>query len=184
MLTFDDQAAEWKRAYLVLDVPHHTSAHVIKDAYRRLVKRWHPDLIAPGTREHTEATQRTIAINQAYSTIAHAPLRYFPKVPTPARWKPQTNPRYGAAPRSASQDLRRADRIEFWVRFVCGALLGVCWTLGLILSEFQSDSLTSAFTIMLAVGALGLIVGCGLASARFGDKFWYGMFEKHHWDPL
>jgi hypothetical protein len=81
MPTVDDQVAEWKHAYQVLGVPHYASAHVIKAAYRKLVKRWHPDLYAAGTSEHADATQMSMLINQAHSGIAHAPLRYTSNSP-------------------------------------------------------------------------------------------------------
>jgi DnaJ-class molecular chaperone len=50
MPVLDDQSAEWKHAYQVLGVPRYASAHAIKAAYRKLVKRWHPDLYTPAHR--------------------------------------------------------------------------------------------------------------------------------------
>jgi DnaJ-class molecular chaperone len=76
MPTVDDQVAEGKTCLPGAWVPHYASAHVIKAAYRKLVKRWHPDLYAAGTSEHADATQMSMLINQAHSAIAHAPLRY------------------------------------------------------------------------------------------------------------
>lgn len=64
------------RAYRVLGVTTIASAHAIKQAHRKLVKRWHPDLYKARTTEHSEATQMTQLVNEAYSAISHAPLRY------------------------------------------------------------------------------------------------------------
>jgi DnaJ-class molecular chaperone len=71
----DYQLAELRHAYQVLGVPPDASAHSIKKTYRRLVKRWHPDLYPGGTPAQVEATHMTGLINEAYSAIAHAPLR-------------------------------------------------------------------------------------------------------------
>jgi len=72
----DYQLAELRHAYQVLGVAPEASAPSIKKTYRRLVKRWHPDLYPNGTPAHVEATQMTRLINEAYSAIAHAPLGY------------------------------------------------------------------------------------------------------------
>src|SRR5437879_4957777 len=68
---------ELRRAYQLLDVPHSSSKRSIKQAYRRVTKRWHPDRYASGTPAHAEATQMMKLINEAYSQMANAPLRYY-----------------------------------------------------------------------------------------------------------
>lgn len=40
-----DQIAEWMAAYRVLGVPLSATALTIKQTYRKLMKRWHPDLL-------------------------------------------------------------------------------------------------------------------------------------------
>jgi curved DNA-binding protein CbpA len=65
----DNEIQNLAHAYLVLDVPHNSSQRAIKSAYRKLVKRWHPDHYRPGSEEHTEATQMTTLINAAYAKI-------------------------------------------------------------------------------------------------------------------
>ena len=86
MLVDDDQLAELRHAYQVLGVPTDSSEPSIRKAYRRLVKRWHPDLYPNGTLAHVEATHMTRLMNEAYSAIAHAPLRYHTKTyPNQAR---------------------------------------------------------------------------------------------------
>jgi curved DNA-binding protein CbpA len=64
MVFVEEQLAEWKAAYRVLDVPLEASANAIKVSYRKLMKRWHPDLFAAGSAEQAEATQMTRLINE------------------------------------------------------------------------------------------------------------------------
>ncbi|MCU1243934.1 MAG: heat shock protein DnaJ-like protein [Candidatus Acidoferrum typicum] len=73
----DFELAELRHAYQVLGVSQGTSAPSIKKTYRRLVKRWHPDLYPNGTPAQAEATQMTRLINEAYSAIVDAPLRDY-----------------------------------------------------------------------------------------------------------
>ena len=127
MPTVDDQIAEWKHAYQVLGVPQHASAHVIKAPYRNLVKRWHPDLYTPDTSQHADATQMSMLINEAYSEIAHAPLRYASSstgIGRTSRQRPQTPSGPTINIQINTFKPHRVDRLEFWVRFVCGGLLG------------------------------------------------------------
>jgi WD40 repeat protein len=58
------------RYYEILELRPGASAKAIKQAYRRLVKQWHPDrfAIATGT-EQAEAEQRIKAINEAYAYL-------------------------------------------------------------------------------------------------------------------
>jgi curved DNA-binding protein CbpA len=76
MPALDNPIPEWRHAYRVLGVSSDASAHAIKSAYRALVKRWHPDRYPPNTRDHADASQMTVLINQAYSAVQYAPLRY------------------------------------------------------------------------------------------------------------
>ena len=59
-----------------------------------------------------------------------------------------------------------ANWFEFWVRFVCGALLG-----GLLGLEVGGDG--PASQVWLAV--LGGSVVIGLVAGWFGDRFWYSL---------
>src|SRR5690348_13552951 len=61
------QVAELKRAYQTLGVPFSASALSIKQGYRRIAKRWHPDLYPTGTPAYDEATQMMKRINEAFS---------------------------------------------------------------------------------------------------------------------
>jgi curved DNA-binding protein CbpA len=174
----DYQLTELRHAYQVLGVPTDTAAPSIKCAYRRLVKRWHPDLYANGTPAHVEATQMTRLINEAYSAIAHAPLRYhvetYPNPPNGKRSQPPS-PSASERIRMAAEEIPKTDRLEFFVRFVCGAFFGVFIILNMFFSVMP-DSLQ--FSGVFALVALGLILGGGFAAARYGDKFWYSIFRR------
>jgi hypothetical protein len=75
------------------------------------------------------------------------------------------------------------DRIEFCIRFVCGAILGMFWSFSLIffLSDLRGPA-TTASTITIGLICLGLIVGCGFGAARQGDKFWHSKLGT--WDSF
>lgn len=157
---------EWKQAYRVLGVPLNSSAHSIKQAHRRLSKRWHPDLYASETAAHVEATRMMALINGAYSNIANAPLRYYieasPQPPLGQRG--QTAQRAANEPgRVTDWQIRKTDKVEFWVRFVCGGLFGVFVILDVFFS-IMPDSLRPSRTN--ALGALALILGFGFAAAQ------------------
>ena len=68
---------ELRRAYQILGVPSSASERSIKQAYRRITKRGHPDRYTSGTPTYAAATQMMKRINEAYSQIANAPLRYY-----------------------------------------------------------------------------------------------------------
>jgi hypothetical protein len=164
-----------ERAYRILGLPIDASANAIKQAHRKLVKRWHPDLYKEGTTEHSAATEMTRLTNDAYSTVSHAPLRYqrgFASYGNPARttYTPRSEP--------ATSEISgpRLDRIEFWARFFCGAILGLFIALdasGLILEISMDVSMK-----LWLVGLILSMVGFGFLAARMGDKFWYSLMEK------
>src|SRR5882724_4340892 len=130
---------ELKRAYQLLGVPFSASAPSIKQAYHRLAKRWHPDLYPSGTPTQAEATRMMKLINQAYSTIAHAPLRYHIESYPGACEKRSQSSGHGKAYRSKARgdSLPITDRLEFWVRFACGALLGAFMSINLALNFYD-----------------------------------------------
>jgi hypothetical protein len=166
MPTVDDQIAEWKHAYQVLGVPQHASAHVIKAAYRKLVKRWHPDLYTPGTLQHADATQMSMLINEAYSETAHAPLRYTSSSSGIGR-APRQQPQRPFGPIIKTQinpfKPPRVDRFEFWVRFVCGAFFGMFSGVARVLSEVPATSMEYPLIRWLRCPRpyRGLRPGCG-----------------------
>jgi curved DNA-binding protein CbpA len=163
------QLADLKHAYQVLDVPLSSSTHLIKQAYRKLVKRWHPDRYAGGTPAHAEATQMTKLMNEAYSKIQNALLRYHIEAnPLAQRNTGQTTETSASEPDSqATEKIPNTAQVEFWVRFVCGALFGVFVGLDFLWLN-SSDSFK-----VLVLSIVAPTLGFGLASARYGDKFWH-----------
>lgn len=173
MGSIEFQLTELKRAYQLLGVPLSASAHSIKQAYRRLVKRWHPDRYPSGTTAHTEATQMSKLINEAYSKIERAPLRYHIEASPPARRTTaqamRTSPTEST--RQTDEKFPNTSRLEFWVRFVCGALFGAIVGLDLLLNFTE-------FSAGVVLGMVGLILVFAFASVRYGDKFWYSILRR------
>jgi hypothetical protein len=117
-------------------------------------------------------------INEAYAAIAHAPLRYYTSTSSgEAKEKNGQQPNSGTGERSkkATDKIPKTDRLEFFVRFVCGGLFGVFIILDLFVSSVADFSQPSG---VLALGAASIILGCGFASARYGDKFWHTIFRR------
>lgn len=169
------QLKELERAYQVLGVPLSASALSITKTYHRVAKRWHPDLYSSGTAAYVEATRMMKLINDAYLAIKHAPLRYHSgthpmagrgrRPPTRLSETESTNPVRAAFPVT--------DRLEFWIRFVCGALLGALMSFSLVLNFFEHPN-------VFIFGTASLIVVCGVAAARYGDRFWRSVL-KYWW---
>ncbi len=67
-----------------------------------------------------------------------------------------------------------ADWFEFWVRFVCGALLGVLFWF----STFSPPSLTG-WQGYPALGGSALLFG--LLAGWFGDRFWAVILRLWSW---
>lgn len=167
-----------EHAYRVLGVPREAPAHTIKQAYRKLVKRWHPDLYTAGTTAHAEATEMSRVINEAYATVSHAPLRYESNFVAYANRKKEHARRVSpdATATATDKPLPRLDRIEFWARFVCGAVLGLFVAL-----EAGISNVAIVMDLSLKgwlVGAVLIMAGSGLLAAKLGNKFWYSLMEK------
>jgi curved DNA-binding protein CbpA len=122
----EDQIAEWMAAYRVLGVPLSASAISIKENYRRLMKRWHPDLFANGSEKQLEANRMTSLFNRAYERIENAPLKYYEST------RPQSSAAGAAGSRPMGRrpfvdrpdPFRNMERVEFWVKFGIGAVFG------------------------------------------------------------
>ena len=70
-----------------------------------------------------------------------------------------------------SETFPKTDRIESWVRFVCGAVFGVFVSLDLVLNFIESSAVLDWVIV-------GIIIGSGFAAARYGDKFWYSIVQR------
>lgn len=107
-------------------------------------------------------------INDAYEQIQHAPLRYFVDANPEQTMRTQEDSRSTAYRTPSAQEETppiNTDRIEFWVRFVFGAVVGALLSLRLLLWLYDSPR-----TLIACIVAL--ILGLGFGSARFGDKAW------------
>jgi hypothetical protein len=163
MPTSEDELEKLKRAYQILGVPLFASAPSIKQAYRQLIKRWHPD------RYPSDSSL------QAYSEIEHAPLRYYSgDILRPQQSVNRGNSVASGAADALRQPLSKTDRLEFWVRFVCGSFLGLFVSFRLILYAFDRLTIPAAITVA------SVVLGCGFGAARYGDKFWHSIL-KYWW---
>jgi curved DNA-binding protein CbpA len=169
----DDHLAELKHGYRVLDVPLAASTSTIKQAYRNLIKRWHPDLYPNGTPEYAEATQMTKLINEAYAAVEDAPLRYHVDACPPdyvRRWQ-AANPSSGIAPGTYSVTPPKTDWLEFTIRFICGAFFGALLSVRAFFLQFSEPA------TFIPV-AITLILICGFAAAFAGDNFWHSVLRR------
>ena len=167
-----DDVPDLKRAYEVLGIPFSASAASIKKSYRRIAKRWHPDLYPSGTPSHIEATRMMKLINEAYSQVEHAPLRNRVETHSPSRRSSEAAHNSDGERKTADlQTWPLNDRFGFWIRFACGAILG--GLIGLRLLLIFSDQ-----PVLLLAVTGGLILGCGFGSAKYGDRFWHAIFDR------
>ena len=63
--------AERKDYYAILGLPHDTSTHEIKQAYRKGAQRYHPDKAAAAGLSTEEAEARFTDLALAYEVIRH-----------------------------------------------------------------------------------------------------------------
>ena len=57
--------------YETLGIPNDANAERVKQAYRLLVKAFHPDMFPSGSEAQVEAGRRIREINVAYSVLSH-----------------------------------------------------------------------------------------------------------------
>jgi curved DNA-binding protein CbpA len=92
------------QAYAALEVPHPASPAEIRQSYKQLAKRHHPDRHATGSDEQRQATASMSAINAAYRLVREAPLRHH-RLSTGARPEdPWSDVELDAAIRRARND--------------------------------------------------------------------------------
>ncbi len=171
------QFDEWKRAYNLLGVPHGASPESIKQCYQNLTARWQPDRYQVGSSAYAEAADMTSRIGAAYSLIAEAPLRFYDEssvaVPTqsgsvPAYTRPDP---YANEFPEISPTFQRL--IDYGTRFFFGAVFGVAVAFGVITRYSRYTRYGRELSALeAALVAAAVIIGCGLAAAFLGDKFW------------
>ena len=74
------------RYYAVLGLAPTASAREIKQAHRDLVRLWHPDRFASGSRLQAEAIERLKEINVAYQQLAQFRQAEILSTPQPSNW--------------------------------------------------------------------------------------------------
>jgi hypothetical protein len=144
-----------------------------------MAKRWHPDLYRAGTPEQAEAARMMEHINEAYSTIHRAPLRYGTRgstgvTPQQANGAPTPINDIPVAPEH--EHFVAMDKLEFWVRFVCGSTLGIIVSVGIALRTNLFSADTPPIPVLCV--AIVIVLACGFGAARGGDRFWYAIFGR------
>jgi hypothetical protein len=208
----DGEIVNLAHAYRVLDVPWDASPRAIKESYRKLVKRWHPDQQPTDTESYTDSTLMTRLLNEAYARIQDAPLRKGFAAPFSSGRAPrfgvdaQTNAgptgatRDERIPRDSAQDAAEYYRIMEnarqagacddvarpfdWVGFAVRFVLGALF--GTLVSFRVMIDLWSRPSLV-SVGVAVTILFCALASGFGGDAFWRairpgGLWRWRRWD--
>ncbi len=179
------QLAQLQHDYEVLDLPKTASAQQIKQSYRQLTKRWHPDLYQPGSPQQAEATQMMGIINQSYQRIATAPLRYYnsrfqPPVEPYAEHMPYVDVVRPQVPpdffrRQRSEPPAKLHWFEFWIRFFFGAIFGLF--MGFYGVARLGVNNWHSLTLIIAAE----MIVFGVLSGIYGDDFWLGAFRRRWW---
>jgi len=176
----EDQIAEWMAAYRVLGVPLAASAISIKENYRRLTRRWHPDLFANGSGKQTEANRMTSLINQANEKIESAPLRYYESRRSQGATVTSEDARLmGRRPFVDPPDpFRNMERLEFWIKLGIGAVFGALFGMGSLLNLYRYEDPGTGGALAILVATM---VFFGIGSVKGGAKFWDAVFRRSWW---
>jgi DnaJ-class molecular chaperone len=172
----EEQVAEIKHAYQVLGVPLSATPVTIKQSYRTLVKRWHPDFYPSGTQEQADATQMTKMINESFALIQDAPLRYNADAFRADYSAARPAATYAEYPKVDS--IFKFSWVAFWVRFVIGAiwgaLFGFRFGMRFYVGWFTVSNSDHAFVVSIVVSTIvwAFIV------ATAGDKFRQELFGR------
>jgi hypothetical protein len=208
----DGEILNLAHAYRVLDVPWDASPRAIKDNYRKLVKRWHPDRQPTDTESLADSTLMTRMLNEAYARIQDAPLRKGCAAPFSTGRAPSSG-----ADAESNADASRAAREDYiphdspldaaeyyrivenarkagarddaarpfdWVAFAVRFVLGALFG---VLMSFRVMIDLSGSPSLVPLGIAVTILFCGLASGFAGDAFWRairpgGVWWWRRWD--
>jgi hypothetical protein len=113
-----------KRAYAILGLDPASSSSQVKERYKALVKKWHPDRFARDAASQTEATARMRMINDAYHLI----LRRTPHPEVDVGPAPEEEIRFSRST-TGGQPGRRLTReeIEALVASINGSQIWLPW---------------------------------------------------------
>jgi hypothetical protein len=193
----DGEILNLAHAYRVLDVPWDAFPRAIKENYRKLVKRWHPDRQPPDTAAQTDSTLMTRLLNEAYSRIQDAPLRKGFAAPFSAgrasssgadgeasgdassaareEYVPRDSPLDAAEYYRIMENARREGALDDaarpfdWLGFAVRFVVGALFG-GLVSFRVMVDLWNNPS--LVPVGISVTILFCGLASGFGGDAFW------------
>lgn len=96
-----------KNYYRILEIPTEATEEQVKIAYRRLVKRWHPDLNGGSI----ESQEKLKEVNEAYEVLSDVTARYMYNETIQANEQtPMTAS--GKAKTESKEDQRRKERVR------------------------------------------------------------------------
>jgi hypothetical protein len=140
-------------AYQILGVAPSASARAIKQAYRQLIRKWHPDLHQSSMEAHDEAMEMTRLINAAYSAIEHAPLRHDGREEGKETQQPQESPPVRSSQFRSRK--RRRTRVKDLVVILAGAVLMLKGQTEIVLDLHNAGDLFHSSRKWVAAAALG-----------------------------
>lgn len=202
----DAEIVNLAHTYRVLDVPWDASPQTIKESYRKLVKRWHPDRQPNDTENHADSTLMTRLLNEAYAQIQDAPLLKGFAAPFSSGRAPRSRPggeasgdpagetREEYVPRDSPMDAAEYYRIMEnarregarddaarpfdWVGFAVRFVLGALF--GALVSFRVIIDLWNS-PRLVPVGMAVTILFCAFASGFGGDAFWRAIWPDGIW---
>lgn len=163
MARSENDLQKLQRAYHLLEVRPTASAFVIKQSYRQLAKRWHPDKWLMQTVDQHHATEKMKDVNSAYMLIRHAPLRYHGSTIDEEKVGRDST----STLKSTSGHGLINDGTENVVRFFCGAIIG--FVLALV---FMVKEIPGAIVYTTCIPTL-----FGWLAMHLGDNFWLELFD-------
>jgi DnaJ-class molecular chaperone len=172
MAVATEDITETRHAYQVLGLPIFASPLAIKQAYRRMARRWHPDLFKSGTPEHAEATLMMKIINEAFAKVEDAPLRGHVEREA---YREETRPKKPWTVIVDSEGFPMGDRGDFWIRFFFGACFGVLIALGSVVTRLHHRP------VLMVLAVVVVIPLCGYSAGRYGDQFWHSVGRGSTW---
>jgi len=147
---------EIRESYRSLELEEDASPEAVKDAYRALVKVWHPDRFGDDEKLRRRADEKLKQINQAYELLKNrrpsSRRRSEPRATRPAQ-SGDTEPRRPEKPRVAPMPHAKIERAPNMLHARLGCLLvgGVSSALLVLIlaSFFYDDSLSGRRTVAL-----------------------------------
>jgi DnaJ-like protein len=143
-------------AYRTLELDTRASAGAIRQRYRELATRYHPDKWPHASKEQVNASRRMAEINAAYQLIRDAPLEdHAPLIEE----LPETT-----LDEERDERIREVQAVDLWIeriaRFVVGAVLGLLLGIG-IYQRGVLGELSALVLLPLVFGAVFMMTPMG-----------------------